>query len=174
MGKLVGNLVHSAREWRGAMAVAVLLLDAALTVIIVAKVDTALPSSQGTLDRDRSRGPANRAKRPGKQGATAMIDWIAYMEEVQGFLAGEKNYSLLRGTTGPLVYPGGSLIFHRSRAPAHSARTLRNRPACRLCMDILRIVLALRRGKGHCAGSNYIHFRVSRHAGMRRRQRQPC
>ena len=62
MGKLVGNLVHSAHEWRGAMAVAVLLLDAALTVIIVAKVDTALPSSQGTLDRDRSRGPANRAK----------------------------------------------------------------------------------------------------------------
>lgn len=47
MGKLVGNLVHSAREWRGAMAVAVLLLDAALTMIIVAKVDTALPSSQG-------------------------------------------------------------------------------------------------------------------------------
>jgi hypothetical protein len=47
MGKLVGNLVHAAREWRGSMAVAVLLLDAALTMIIVAKVDTALPSSQG-------------------------------------------------------------------------------------------------------------------------------
>ena len=37
------------------------------------------------------------------------IDWIAYMQEVEGFLSGERNYSLLKGDTGPLVYPAGFL-----------------------------------------------------------------
>jgi hypothetical protein len=35
------------------------------------------------------------------------IDWIAYMQEVEGFLSGERNYSNLKGDTGPLVYPAG-------------------------------------------------------------------
>jgi len=35
------------------------------------------------------------------------IDWIAYMQEVSGFLEGEFDYSKLRGDTGPLVYPAG-------------------------------------------------------------------
>ena len=35
------------------------------------------------------------------------IDWVAYMQEVEGFLGGEYNYSNLRGNTGPLVYPAG-------------------------------------------------------------------
>ena len=35
------------------------------------------------------------------------IDWIAYMQEVEGYLQGERNYSLLKGDTGPLVYPAG-------------------------------------------------------------------
>ncbi len=35
------------------------------------------------------------------------IDWIAYMQEVGGFLSGERDYALLRGDTGPLVYPAG-------------------------------------------------------------------
>jgi len=35
------------------------------------------------------------------------IDWVAYMQEVEGFLSGERNYSLLKGDTGPLVYPAG-------------------------------------------------------------------
>lgn len=35
------------------------------------------------------------------------IDWIAYMEEVDGFLEGERDYTQLRGGTGPLVYPAG-------------------------------------------------------------------
>ena len=29
------------------------------------------------------------------------------MQEVEGFLGGELNYSKLRGDTGPLVYPAG-------------------------------------------------------------------
>jgi alpha-1,3-mannosyltransferase len=31
------------------------------------------------------------------------IDWIAYMQEVEGFLNGTFNYYELRGDTGPLV-----------------------------------------------------------------------
>jgi alpha-1,3-mannosyltransferase len=35
------------------------------------------------------------------------IDWIAYMQEVEGWLGGESDYVKLRGDTGPLVYPAG-------------------------------------------------------------------
>lgn len=35
------------------------------------------------------------------------IDWIAYMQEVEGYLSGERNYYNLGGDTGPLVYPAG-------------------------------------------------------------------
>lgn len=35
------------------------------------------------------------------------IDWIAYMQEVGGFMSGQFDYSQLRGDTGPLVYPAG-------------------------------------------------------------------
>lgn len=31
------------------------------------------------------------------------IDWIAYCQEVEGFLSGDYNYSNLKGDTGPLV-----------------------------------------------------------------------
>ncbi|KAK9907969.1 hypothetical protein WJX75_000784 [Coccomyxa subellipsoidea] len=35
------------------------------------------------------------------------LDWVAYMEEVEGFLKGQLDYRELRGQTGPLVYPAG-------------------------------------------------------------------
>ena len=35
------------------------------------------------------------------------IDWDAYMEEVEGFINGTYDYTLLKGDTGPLVYPAG-------------------------------------------------------------------
>jgi len=35
------------------------------------------------------------------------IDWIAYMQEVEGVINGTLDYSKLRGDTGPLVYPAG-------------------------------------------------------------------
>jgi hypothetical protein len=40
-------------------------------------------------------------------GLDTNIDWHAYMQEVGGFLAGERNYTLLMGDTGSLVYPAG-------------------------------------------------------------------
>ena len=35
------------------------------------------------------------------------IDWVAYMQEVEGVRNGTYDYALLRGDTGPLVYPAG-------------------------------------------------------------------
>eukprot|EP00949_MAST-11_sp_MAST-11-sp1_P004226 g4226.t1 len=35
------------------------------------------------------------------------VDWDAYMQEVEGVVRGDYNYSNLRGETGPLVYPAG-------------------------------------------------------------------
>lgn len=35
------------------------------------------------------------------------IDWVAYMQEVEGVANGTWDYTKLRGDTGPLVYPAG-------------------------------------------------------------------
>lgn len=37
------------------------------------------------------------------------IDWVAYMQETKYFLDGERNYTVMKGDTGPLVYPAGFL-----------------------------------------------------------------
>lgn len=33
------------------------------------------------------------------------IDWVAYMEQIGQFVAGERDYTQMEGGTGPLVYP---------------------------------------------------------------------
>ena len=40
------------------------------------------------------------------------IDWEAYMQEVDMFESGERNYRKIRGSTGPLVYPAGFLYLY--------------------------------------------------------------
>ncbi|KAI1315641.1 dolichyl-P-Man:Man(5)GlcNAc(2)-PP-dolichol alpha-1,3-mannosyltransferase [Mortierella claussenii] len=40
------------------------------------------------------------------------IDWVAYMQEVSGYLKGETDYLKLRGGTGPLVYPAGFVYIY--------------------------------------------------------------
>ncbi|KMZ66320.1 Dolichyl-P-Man:Man(5)GlcNAc(2)-PP-dolichol alpha-1,3-mannosyltransferase [Zostera marina] len=40
------------------------------------------------------------------------IDWDAYMSQVEGFLGGERDYTKLKGDTGPLVYPAGFLYVY--------------------------------------------------------------
>ncbi|KAG5887315.1 hypothetical protein JTB14_006459 [Gonioctena quinquepunctata] len=40
------------------------------------------------------------------------IDWIAYMQEVEGFLNGTLDYKELKGDTGPLVYPAGFVYIY--------------------------------------------------------------
>ncbi|RBR21561.1 uncharacterized protein FIESC28_04829 [Fusarium coffeatum] len=33
------------------------------------------------------------------------IDWVAYMQQVSQFISGERDYTKIKGDTGPLVYP---------------------------------------------------------------------
>lgn len=40
------------------------------------------------------------------------IDWVAYMQEVSTYQAGERDYIRIRGDTGPLVYPAGFLYLY--------------------------------------------------------------
>jgi alpha-1,3-mannosyltransferase len=40
------------------------------------------------------------------------IDWVAYMEQVSQFLSGERDYTKIRGGTGPLVYPAAHVYTY--------------------------------------------------------------
>ena len=54
------------------------------------------------------------------------IDWIAYMQEVEGVRNGTYDYALLRGDTGPLVYPAGFVwIYYALYLVTDSGRNIR-------------------------------------------------
>ena len=62
-----------------------------------------------------------------KKIAYTEIDWVAYMQEVKGFLDGERNYMNLKGDTGPLVYPAGfvyifSLLYYLTQEGSNLLR----------------------------------------------------
>lgn len=40
------------------------------------------------------------------------IDWRAYMDQVAMYLAGERDYTAIKGGTGPLVYPAAHLYIY--------------------------------------------------------------
>ncbi|CAG8124384.1 unnamed protein product [Penicillium salamii] len=45
------------------------------------------------------------------------IDWTTYMQQVSLFISGERDYPLIKGSTGPLVYPAAhvyiyTLLYH--------------------------------------------------------------
>lgn len=41
------------------------------------------------------------------------IDWVAYMQQIKQFVAGERDYTKIEGQTGPLVYPAGHVFIYR-------------------------------------------------------------
>lgn len=45
--------------------------------------------------------------------ADTEIDWAAYMQQIETYLNGERNYYKIEGDTGPLVYPGLHVYIYR-------------------------------------------------------------
>ncbi|KAL2019847.1 hypothetical protein VTK56DRAFT_9109 [Thermocarpiscus australiensis] len=40
------------------------------------------------------------------------IDWVAYMEQISQVISGERDYTKIRGGTGPLVYPAAHVYIY--------------------------------------------------------------
>lgn len=40
------------------------------------------------------------------------IDWETYMQQVSLYISGERDYTLIKGSTGPLVYPAGHVYVY--------------------------------------------------------------
>ena len=40
------------------------------------------------------------------------IDWSTYVQQVEQFLGGTRDYGIIRGDTGPCVYPAGHLYVN--------------------------------------------------------------
>lgn len=44
--------------------------------------------------------------------ADTEIDWKAYMEQVAQYVSGERDYTAIKGGTGPLVYPAAHVYTY--------------------------------------------------------------
>lgn len=91
---------------------------------------------------------------------TYIFDWDAYMEQVEQVQTlQERNYSRIRGDTGPLVYPAGHVLLHaflhdatqwdakhwtteihRVERPGYEARTHRPEATVRFLQDLYRVL----------------------------------
>ena len=87
------------------VAPALLAADTALCALIIWKVPC------------RFAFPASRAARCPLDGQRwshqdTEIDWKAYMQQVHQYLEGERDYTRMKGDTGPLVYPAAHVYIY--------------------------------------------------------------
>lgn len=81
-------------------AVPILLLtDALLTSLIISKVACMFAST-------RDHQPCTDSM------VDTEIDWKAYMEQMHQIVNGERDYTLIKGGTGPLVYPAAHVYIY--------------------------------------------------------------
>jgi alpha-1,3-mannosyltransferase len=46
--------------------------------------------------------------------ADTEIDWSTYMQQVELYIKGERDYTKITGSTGPLVYPAAHVYIYRA------------------------------------------------------------
>ncbi|KRY33781.1 putative Dol-P-Man:Man(5)GlcNAc(2)-PP-Dol alpha-1,3-mannosyltransferase, partial [Trichinella spiralis] len=69
-----------------------------------------LDGSSGKEELSRKR--ESKHETYGMWWSDTEIDWLAYMQQVEGFINGTFDYTLLKGDTGPLVYPAGHVYIY--------------------------------------------------------------
>ena len=55
---------------------------------------------------------SDRFSKKKKKKIDTEIDWIAYMQQVKQYLDGERDYMVIKGDTGPLVYPAAHVYIY--------------------------------------------------------------
>lgn len=85
-----------------------ILGDALLCALVIWKIAC---KSRVQVSRTEP-GPANQPTTTDTE-----IDWSTYMQQVSLYISGERDYPLIKGSTGPLVYPAAhvyiyTLLYH--------------------------------------------------------------
>lgn len=112
------------QDVRAATLVAACVL--AFEVVLCAAIIVKVPCELLVVKREKESGciTKNQNTHPPSSLPDTEIDWEAYMDEVGGYLAGERDYTKLAGGTGPLVYPAGFVHLYAllKRATAGAVR----------------------------------------------------
>lgn len=77
------------------------LADAVLSALIIKKVPCTLDTTLSLLEHRLTPTQTDTE-----------IDWTTYMQHIALYQAGERDYTVIKGDTGPLVYPAGHVYIY--------------------------------------------------------------